>query len=83
MGQPYRKLETLDDLKAAIAEHREEGRKIIRHFKRLEQEYSDWEDRLVVIEQEIDNCERQTGLTKDEIVAPKSTVDSIIEDIFN
>lgn len=83
MSVHHRKLETLDDLKAAIAEHREEGRKIIRHFKRLEQEYSDWEDRLVEIDRAIEECEKQTGLAKEEIVAPKNTVDSIIEDIFN
>lgn len=64
-------IETLDDLKAAIAAHREEGKRLIRHIKRIEQEYSDWEDRTVQIEIAIAQAELDTGLTKEEITQPK------------
>lgn len=62
--------QSLDELKAAIAKHKEEGAKIIRHFHRLEQEYSDWEDRLIAIESAIQEAEQITGLDKKEIEAP-------------
>lgn len=61
-------IETLDDLKAAVAAHREEGKRLIRHLKRIEEEYSDWEDRTVQIENAIAQAELDTGLTKEEIL---------------
>lgn len=64
-------IETLDDLRAAIAAHREEGKRLIRHLKRIEEEYSDWEDRTVQIEAAIAQAELDTGLTKEEIAQPK------------
>lgn len=71
-------IETLEDLKAVIAAHREEGKRLIRHLKRIDQEYSDWEDRTIEIEAAISQAELDTGLTKEEIIQPKE-VDALQE----
>jgi len=60
--------ETIDDLKAGIDRVREEGRKIISHFNRLEREYSDWEERVLELENAIQQAQEDAGLTKEEIV---------------
>lgn len=70
--------DTLDDLKAAIAAHREAGKKIINHFKRLESEYSDWEDRLIEIEAAIEEAEKITGIKKEEILEEKNIFDDLL-----
>lgn len=70
--------ETLDDLKAAITAHKEEGKRLIRHLKRIEQEYSDWEDRTILIENAITEAEKITGLSKEEIEKPKE-IDALEE----
>lgn len=71
-------LDDLDDLKAAVKAHREEGKKIINHFKRLESEYSDWEDRLVEIEAAIAEAEQITGLDKKEILQETNVFDELL-----
>lgn len=72
--------DTLDELKAAVAAHREAGKKIINHFKRLESEYSDWEDRLIEIEAAIEEAEEITGLKKEEIIKP---AEHIFDDLLS
>lgn len=67
----------LNALRDKIARHREEGEKIISHFKKMEDYYSDWENRLVEIENEIDNAEETLGLTKKEITEYDATADLI------
>ena len=72
---------TLDDVRAMVQEVREEGLTIQRHYKRLEQEYSDWEDRVNELEKIIAQAEDDTGLTKEEIVTPPSAFDDIFAKI--
>lgn len=57
----------LDDVRALVKEVREEGLRIQRHYKRLEEEYSDWEDRVWKLDQMLSKLEDETGLTKEEI----------------
>lgn len=64
----YGPIETVDDLKKAVKLHWEEGEKIRSHYKRLEQGYSDWEDRLIAIENAITALEDDAGLTKEELL---------------
>ncbi len=58
---------TLDDVRALIKEVRNEGLRIQSHYKRLNEEYSDWEDRVNELEKIIYQAEIDTGLTKEEI----------------
>lgn len=74
------KFDTLDELKVGITKLWEEGKKIQSHYKRLEKEYDDWQDRLYEIEKIITETEKVTGLTKEEIVEPKSLLDDIFGD---
>lgn len=59
--------ETIDDLKAGIDRVRDEGRKIISHFNRLEREYSNWEDQVKELEDAIYQAQTDAGLTKEEM----------------
>lgn len=77
--KPYSEM-TLEELRGLIKEVREEGLKIQRHYKRLEQEYSDWEDRVNSIENIIHQAERDTGLTKQEIYTPGNIFDDLLEE---
>ena len=63
--------QTLDELREAIAKHKEEGAKIIKHFKKMEEYYSDWEDKLNQIEEAIQEATSIAGINKQEIEAPK------------
>lgn len=64
----YGPIQTVDDLKKAIKLHWEEGEKIQSHYKRLEKGYSDWEDRLIAIENAITQLEDEAGLSKEELL---------------
>ena len=68
-SKPYAEM-TLDELRSMVQEVREEGLKIQRHYKRLEQEYSDWENRVNEIENIVYQAELDTGITKEEIMSP-------------
>jgi len=57
----------LDDVRALVRSVREEGLRIQRHYKKLEEEYSDWEDRVWKLDQILLDMEEKTGLTKIEI----------------
>jgi ribulose 1,5-bisphosphate carboxylase large subunit-like protein len=61
-------LDSFDNIKKAIKEHWEEGKKIISHFQKMEEGYSDWEDRLIEIENAIVEYEDETGLSKEEVL---------------
>lgn len=61
-----------------LAELRERYRKIkeegelqvsryVAHMKKMEEYYSDWEDRLYAIEKEIQNLEEEHGITADKV----------------
>lgn len=75
MAEP---LDDLDALRRAVAEHRAEGKKIISHFKKMEDAYSDWEDRLIQIEKAIEEAEQITGIAKEEIINTKDIVDELL-----
>lgn len=74
----YRKLDTLEDLKLAIAEHKVEGKKIISHFNQMEKYYSDWEDRLVEIDRAIQEAENITGLPREEIIQEHDPIGDLL-----
>ena len=67
---PLAALDTLPKLRQAILDHKAEGQKIISHFKQMELYYSEWEDRLLQIHNAIQDLEIQTGLDKEELLAP-------------
>ena len=73
-------LENFAELKAALAKHWEEGKQIISHFNRLEREYSDWEDRLVALENAV--SDKESVLLKKPEKAKNEKVELDIEDIF-
>ncbi len=67
----------VDDVRALVRSVREEGLTIQRHYKRLEQEYSDWEDRVNFVEKTIQEFEAATGLTKEEILVEQDMFSNI------
>lgn len=65
---------SLEELREIAAKHREEGRKIINeitkitsHFKKMEEYYSEWEDRLNDIQKAINEKSEETGIPPDKI----------------
>ena len=68
---------TVDDVRALIKDVRAEGLKIQSHYKRLELEYSDWEDRVNELEKIIAQAESDTGITKEEIYKEPNDFDGI------
>lgn len=78
----YGPIETIDDLRKAIKLHWEEGQKIQSHYRRLEKGYSDWEDRLIAIENAITELEDEAGLSKEELLA-KPTKEAIAPQEFD
>ncbi len=78
---PHRALAdlTLDDVRAMVKETRERGLQIQRHYKRLEQEYSDWEDEIVKIQKIIDAFAEETGADKEDILEDKGIFNGINE----
>lgn len=78
--KPYADM-TLDDVRKLIAENRERGLQIQSHYKKLEQEYSDWEDQINEIEKIILQMQEDTGINREEIITPISQTNSILEDL--
>lgn len=70
---------TLEDVRELVRKVREDGLQIQRHYKRLEQEYSDWEDRVVYVEKVISQMEDDSGISREEIYAPSSVLDDILD----
>lgn len=84
----YGPIETIEDLRKAIKLHWEEGEKIQSHYRRLEKGYSDWEDRLIEIENAVSSLEDENGLSKEEefkkpAKQPKEVVEIDLDDILN
>ena len=75
--KPRREL-NLQELRDEIVELREQGEKIISHYKKLDEYYADWQDRFYKIELKIQEVERETGLDKQEI-----TTYDVLEDALN
>ena len=57
----------LQALKKEIAQHREEGNKLISHHKKMLEYYSDWEDKLVAIDKKIEQAMSDHGLSRQEV----------------
>ena len=76
--KPYADM-TLDDVRAEMKRVRERGLQIISNYKRLEQEYSDWEDEIVKIDKIITQMQEDMGLNKQEIIEEKSLLDELLE----
>lgn len=57
----------LNDLRARIIRHKEEGAKIISHFNKMQEYYDEWQDRLNTIQEEINSAERDYGIPPKEI----------------
>jgi predicted nuclease with TOPRIM domain len=72
---------TLDDVRELVKEVRAEGLQIQSHYKRLEKEYSDWEDRVRDLENIIAQAEEDTGLSKEEIITTPSPLEDIFDDL--
>jgi len=75
-----RKLETIEDIRDAITHHRKVGKQIIRHFNKMEEYYSSWEDMLVQIDRAIDEVANITGATKEEIKKPIGVLEELFGD---
>lgn len=58
----------LDELRAEVKAVREKGLRIQSHYRKLEQDYSDWEDRLNKLDKAFIAAEEELGLTKQEIL---------------
>ena len=67
--QRLKKDHNLQELREEIVRLREDGKKIMHHYKKLDEYYSDWQDRLYKIELKIQEIEKDTGLDKEEIIA--------------
>lgn len=68
LREKYRKIKEEGELQVA---------RYAAHMKKMEEYYSDWEDRLYAIEKEIQNVEKDYGITADKI-----TEFDIISDIL-
>lgn len=74
---------TLDEVRNLVKEVRQQGLQIQSHYKRLEQEYSDWEDRVNNLDKILIQAEDEFGLTKKEIINPTDPMlDGLPEDLF-
>jgi len=60
----------LTELRSALRVLHEEGERIQSHYKRLEKEYSDWEDRFIALDKAMNEAEDEYKLTKEEIEQP-------------
>ena len=52
----------LTEIKKELAKLREEGDKIISHYKRLNIEYDDWQDRFYALDKAINIAETEKGI---------------------
>ena len=59
---------TLQELRIHIEEVKNVGLQIQSHYKKLEKEYSDWEDDFNRIQNRIDELKEENGLTEKEIL---------------
>lgn len=67
----------LETIRQQVRSLHEEGKRIQSHYRRLEKEYSDWEDRLNELDKTIHTAEKQHGLTKEEIVVDNGMLSGI------
>jgi predicted nuclease with TOPRIM domain len=78
--KPYQDM-TLDDVRALVRKLHKEGLQIQSHYKRLDKEYSDWEDRLNELDKIISQAEDETGLSKQQIMEPENPFDSLLDEV--
>lgn len=81
--------ETIENMRKRSLSLMEDGRNIQAHFNRMVREYSDWEDRLKELDEQVDKLAAETGLTVDEIhsevaipqtLSNSSVLDSLFDD---
>lgn len=82
---------TIEDMRLRSLDLMKEGRNIQSHFTRMMREYSDWEDRLKALDEQVDKLASETGLTTKEIhseiaipqtlTKSESVIDSVFDDI--
>lgn len=71
---------SLDEVRAEVKAAREQGLRIQSHYKKLEKEYSDWEDRINKLDILLNQAEDEFGLTKKEILTNPTPFGDIILD---
>ena len=76
--KPYKDM-TVDDIRELVKNTREVGLQIQSNYKRLEQEYSDWEDRVNELNKIIQQAEDDAGITKEEIYSKPDIIDDILD----
>jgi len=75
-GKDYKyNLDDLKELRQAIEAHKVEGKKIISHFHKMQEYYSDWEDRLIELEYAIQKIEKEQGIPREKIEEPEVVSD--------
>lgn len=72
-------LNTIDDLKAAAQQLREEAKKMQLHLKRMMEEYGDFEDRILALDKVLEEAEKEAGLVKEEIMKPPEPINLLEE----
>lgn len=64
--------EHLEDLKYTMEKTRAQAKILRKHMDRVENDYSDWEDRIVAIESRIYDMEEEVGIEEKEITTIKN-----------
>lgn len=77
----------ISDLKDIMQKCRANGNSIRKHLERIENDYSDWEDRVVAIENKLQDLEAQVGieeekLLKQDFIEPAEAKFDPIEDLL-
>lgn len=72
---------SLDEVRKLVNSVRNDGLKIQSHYKKLELEYSDWEDRVNELDKIISKAEDEYGLTKEEILTEPTPFGDDISDM--
>lgn len=65
--RPPTPLEECVLLRQEISKLKTEGKKIISHFKKLEEYYDDWQDRFNAVEKKLQEIENEVGIPPEQI----------------
>jgi predicted nucleic acid-binding Zn ribbon protein len=81
---PKEKYNTVYGLKQILDECYEEGRRIVRHFKKMEEEYEEWGNNLIAIQTAIQKKEEELGVSREELITDAKAADiDMFDDIFD
>ena len=80
--KPYDEM-TLDDLRELVKQYREQTLILKSNFERIQKEYEDWEDRVAELDKILDQAEKDTGITKEQVDVPPIQERSLLDDIFD